>query len=80
MVRSSAMEYRDAFKFLRLLMISSQTARDLKRTNIVDSTFDVVEWDTLLPALVKLVDAGFVVDFRTMCAASMSSRSIFCDK
>ena len=28
-VRSSAMEYRDAFKFLRLLMISSRTARDL---------------------------------------------------
>ena len=54
MVRSSAVEYRDAFKFFHLLMISSR----------IDSTFDVDEWDTLLP---ELVDTGFVIDFRTMC-------------
>jgi len=53
-VRSSAVEYRDAFKFFHLLMISSR----------IDSTFDVDEWDTLLP---ELVDTGFVIDFRTMC-------------
>ena len=57
MVRSSAVEYRDAFKFFHLLMISSR----------IDFTFDVDEWDTLLPALVELVDTGFVIDFRTIC-------------